>query len=243
MNVVAIIQARMGSNRLAGKVLKDIGGETMLARVVRRTQQATSLDEVLVATSVDATDEPVVAECTKLKVPVFRGAEEDVLDRFYRAAQAYRAQAVVRITADCPLIEPSVIDRIVNAFLEARPDYASNILQRTYPRGLDTEIMTLPALERAWIQATESYQRVHVTPYFYQNPDLFELLSVTNDRDYSAYRWTVDAPEDLSFIREVYGRLGNNVAITWADVLALLVKNPALAELNRSIRQKAVHEG
>ena len=243
MKTVAIIQARMGSTRLPGKVLKNIGGETMLARVVRRTQQAKTLDEVLVATSIDATDEPVVTECNKLEVPVFRGAEDDVLDRYYRAALAYRAQTIVRVTSDCPLIDPGMIDKVVNAFLNARPDYASNIIERTYPRGLDTEVVSPSALERAWQQATEHHHRVHVMPFFYQNPDLFHLLSVVNDRDYSKYRWTVDTAEDLSFVRKVYERLGNDSGIAWTDVLALLAREPALAELNIAIQQKALHEG
>lgn len=243
MRVVAIIQARIGSTRLPGKVLKDIGGCTMLARVVHRTKRATLLDEVVVATTVEPADKAIVAECAKLDVPVFRGDEQDVLDRYYRAAQAHRAEAIVRITSDCPLIDPGVTSKVVRAFLETNPHYASNSLERTYPRGLDTEVMTLSALERAWHQATESYQRVHVTPFLYQNPDLFKLLSVKNDQDYSSYRWTVDTPEDLAFVQEVYERLGNDDAIDWTDVLGLLEREPALVEFNRAIQQKALHEG
>jgi spore coat polysaccharide biosynthesis protein SpsF len=243
MRVVAIIQARVGSTRLPGKVLKDIGGQTMLARVVRRTQQAASLDEVVVATSFSATDVPIVTESTRLDVPVFRGDEEDVLDRFYQAAQIHNAQAVVRITSDCPLIDPSVIDKVVYAFMTTKPDYACNTLERTYPRGLDTEIMSLNAFGRAWRGATDAYQRVHVTPYLYQNPHLFRLLSVTNPQDYSSYRWTVDTLEDLVFVREVYQRLGNDNRVGWQTVLRLLQRYPALVELNRRIQQKDLHDG
>jgi len=243
MNVVAIIQARMGSTRLPGKVLQEIGGETMLARVVRRAQQAASLDRVVVATTSEVADEAIVAECKHLGVPAFRGDEQDVLDRYYQAARAYEAQAIVRITSDCPLIDPGVIDRVVACFLEAQPDYASNSLQRRYPRGLDTEVMTQSALERAWRQAVEPYQRIHVTPYLYQHPEQFRLLSVVNDQDFSGHRWTVDTVEDLAFVREVYRRLGNNGAVTWLDVLALLAREPDLAGLNRMIQQKALHEG
>jgi spore coat polysaccharide biosynthesis protein SpsF len=166
-----------------------------------------------------------------------------VLDRYYKAALDRRAEAIVRITSDCPLIDPDVIDRVVQAFLDARPDYASNLLERTYPRGLDTEVMTLSALERAWRQATESYQRIHVTPYLYQNPNQLKLLSVTNDRDYSDYRWTVDMPEDLAFVREVYKRLGNDDSVGWIDVLAVLEQEPALAKLNLAVQQKKLYEG
>ena len=243
MRMVAIIQARLGSSRLPGKVLQDIRGSTMLARVVRRTQRALSLDDVVVATTVERADEAIVAECRKLAVSVFRGDEQDVLDRYYQAARTHRAEAIVRITSDCPLIEPEVIDKVVHAFLEARPDYGSNVLQRTYPRGLDTEVMSISALERAWQNATERYQRVHVTPYLYENPDQFRLLSVKNAQDYSGYRWTVDTPDDLAFVREVYQRLGDGDAIHWMDVVALLAREPQLAELNRAIGQKALHEG
>jgi spore coat polysaccharide biosynthesis protein SpsF len=243
MRVVAIIQARLGSTRLPGKVLLDIGGSTMLARVVRRTRRARSLDGVVVATTLEDVDGAVVAECRKLAVPVFQGDEQDVLDRCYQAARAHRAEAIVRITSDCPLIEPEVIDKVVQAFLDAQPDYASNTLERTYPRGLDTEVMTLSALERAWRQATEPYQRAHVTSYLYQNPERFRLLSVTNNQDYSGYRWTVDTLDDLTFVREVYRKLGGDDTIHWRDVVTLLAREPQLIELNRAIRQKALHEG
>jgi spore coat polysaccharide biosynthesis protein SpsF len=243
MRVIAIVQARMGSTRLPGKVLLDVAGQSMLARVVRRVQPARSLSGVVVATARGPADEPIVRECAALGVAVFRGDESDVLDRFYQAARAYRAEAVVRITADCPLIDPELVDLVVGAFLEARPDYASNVLQRTFPRGLDTEVVSLPALERAWHDAVQPYERSHVTPYLYQNPDLFRLYSVTHSRDYSGYRWTVDTAEDLALVRAVYQRLGVDGLFRWRDVIDLLEQEPALADLNRSVRQKALHLG
>jgi spore coat polysaccharide biosynthesis protein SpsF len=243
VRVVAIVQARMGSTRLPGKVLRQIGTKTMLARVVQRMQRASTLDEVVVATTTQADDEAIVAECGRLGVPVFRGDEQDVLDRYWQTARAHQAQAVVRITSDCPLIEPEVIDRVVEAFLHAAPDYASNTLERSYPRGLDTEVVALSALERAWREATKSYQRVHVTPYLYQHPELFKLLSVTNDVDRSNYRWTVDTLEDLAFVQEVYERLGDDGTMGWTEVLDLLAREPALVELNRQVQQKALQDG
>jgi spore coat polysaccharide biosynthesis protein SpsF len=161
MNIVAVIQARMGSTRLPGKVLRDIGGKTMLARVVRRMQCAASLSQVVVATTTSPADKAIVAECERLGIPAFRGDEQDVLDRYYQAAQAHRADVVVRVTSDCPLIDPGVVDEVVRAFLDAEPDYASNTLERTYPRGLDTEVMTMAALARAWREAQEPYQHAH----------------------------------------------------------------------------------
>jgi spore coat polysaccharide biosynthesis protein SpsF len=243
MRVVAIIQARISSTRLPGKVLKDIGGQSMLAQVVRRTQQATLVDQVVVATTGNSADDAIVAECVRLNVPAFRGDEEDVLDRTYQAAAAHKAEAVVRITSDCPLIEPEVVDRVVNAFLKIRPDYASICLERTYPRGLDVEVMTCAALECAWREAQEPYQRVHVTPYIYQHPHKFGLLSVTNDTNYAKYRWTVDTQEDLDFVREVYDRLDSCDGINWTQVLNLLARAPELLQMNRAIRQKALSEG
>jgi spore coat polysaccharide biosynthesis protein SpsF len=243
MRVVAIIQARMGSTRLSGKVLRDIYGETMLSRVVHRAKRATLLNDIMVATTVKLIDEAVVAEATRLGVPFFRGSEDDVLDRYYQAAIACRADVVVRITSDCPLIEPTIIDMVVRAFLNANPDYASNTLIRTYPRGLDIEAMSLSALTVAWREASKPYQRTHVTPYIYENPHLFRLLSVTGSSDYSRYRWTVDTPEDLEFVREIYYRLSHNSSFDWHDVLELCEREPALTELNSHIKQKPLEKG
>ena len=243
MQVAAIIQARMGSTRLPGKVMELIAGETMLARVVKRTRRASLIDSVVVATTMGRMDEPIVEECKKLNASVFRGNEDDVLDRYYRAALACHAQSVVRITSDCPLIDPEEIDRVVREFLEHKSDYAGNCLERTYPRGLDTEVMTIEALAKAWKEAREHYQRAHVTPYIYQNPKLFKLCSVKADGDYSNHRWTVDTLEDLTFIRSIYQRLDQGVDFGWKDVLRTLGKEPQLMELNRNIHQKAMGEG
>lgn len=231
----------MGSTRLPGKVLKDLGGETVLARVVNRLRQTRLISELLVATTDQPADDAVVAECRRYSVAVFRGDQEDVLDRYFRAAQQAKADIVVRITADCPLIDPEITDKTIAAFLETRPDYASNALVLTYPRGLDTEVMTFAALERAWREARKLYEREHVTPYIYEHPTEFKLLSVTDDVDHSDHRWTVDTAEDLDLVRAIYARLPNTSR--WRDVLALLEREPALMALNRSIKQKALHEG
>jgi spore coat polysaccharide biosynthesis protein SpsF len=243
MKIAAIIQARMGSTRLPGKVLMDLGDETVLAHVVRRLRRATLIDEIVVATTNSTADRAIVRECQHLCARVFRGAENDVLDRYYQAAQCIGAEGIVRITSDCPLIDPEITDNTIRAFLERRPDYASNALQRTYPRGLDTEVMTRDALECAWRQAQLSYQRAHVTPYIYENPDRFYVLPVKCDTDYSSHRWTLDTPEDLAFLRAVYDRAGNDDSVSWRDVLALLEREPELVELNRDVMQKALQEG
>jgi spore coat polysaccharide biosynthesis protein SpsF len=241
--VVAIIQARMGSTRLPGKVLKDLEGETVLVRVVERVRRAQLIDEVLIATTKERADDAIVDECERCSAAVFRGDENDVLDRYYCAAQMCNAKIVVRITSDCPLIDPEIIDETVAAFLAARPDYASNALVRSYPRGLDTEVLTVKALERAWRGATEPYQRAHVTPYIYQNPDAFRILPVSAETDYSGHRWTLDTPEDLAFIRAIYARVEDRHNFGWRDVLGILDREPELVEMNRMVPQKTVHEG
>jgi spore coat polysaccharide biosynthesis protein SpsF len=242
MMIVAVIQARMGSKRLPGKVLKDLGGDTVLGRVVSRVRQCRLVNDLVVATSTDPTDDVILNECRRLGIRAFRGSEYDVLDRYYRAAREAQADVVVRITSDCPLIDPGVSDKTIQAFVDVRPDYASNVLERTYPRGLDTEVVTLAALECAWRDAREAYQREHVTPFLYEHPEHFRLLSVKGDHDYSQHRWTLDTQEDLEFLRAVYARILDGQDLPWRDVLNIVKSEPDLAELNRYIIQKALHE-
>ncbi len=243
MKPIAIIQARMGSTRLPGKVLMDIGGRSMLARVVERTRQSKCVDGTIVAATTNPQDEALVSECRNLAVPLFRGSEDDVLDRYYRAAIEHDADPVVRITSDCPLLDSQVVDQVVASFVETSPDYASNVTSRTFPLGLDVEVVSREALDRAWREADKSYERVHVTPYINRHPERFRLATVSAGQDYSGYRWTVDTPEDLAFVRAVYARLGRNGRFGWRDVLALVRREPGLIELNRGVRQKALEEG
>lgn len=215
----------------------------MLARVMNRLGRARLIDSLLVATTDRPGDDAIVQECRRSELHVFRGDQDDVLDRYYRAAQLIKADVIVRVTSDCPLIDPEVTDRTIAAFLESGPDYAANNLVRTYPRGLDTEAVSMKALGRAWHQAQKPYERSHVTPYIYEHPADFKILTLTGDADYSSHRWTVDTPEDLQFVRAVYQRLGDDVDFLWRDVLALVEREPQLAELNRFVAQKALHEG
>jgi spore coat polysaccharide biosynthesis protein SpsF len=242
LKAVAIVQARMSSTRLPGKVLADVAGKTMLARVVERLRLVNLINEVLVATTDNAPDDAIVKECRVCSVPVFRGDEKDVLDRYFRAAQFSGAKVVVRITSDCPLIDPEITNKTIAEFLEASPDYAANTMTRTYPRGLDTEVMSFGALSKAWQLARARHEREHVTPYIYEHPAEFKLLPVTGDADFSSHRWTVDTPEDLEFARAIYSRFGGQ-PFGWREVLGLLEGEPQLLELNRSVQQKALHEG
>jgi spore coat polysaccharide biosynthesis protein SpsF len=241
-NVVAIIQARMGSTRLPGKVLAEIQGHPMLWHVVERVRSAETLNLIVIATTTEPADDAIADFCRQHSLNCFRGSEKDVLDRYYQAAREYHADAVVRITSDCPLIDPQIIDKTVRLFLEQSPDYASNSLVWAFPRGLDVEVMSFTALEVAWREADLDYQRAHVTPYLYENPGRFKTLSLSAGDDYSMHRWTVDTHEDLEFVRAVCSRLeGRN--FSYKDVLRLLEREPAIAEINRSIPQKALQEG
>ena len=242
MNIVAIIQARMGSSRLPGKVLKDLGGETVLARVVRRLQRSRQIARIIVATTTAPGDEVIVAECDRLEVLCFRGSEHDVLDRYYQAARANAADAVVRVTSDCPLIDPELVDETVEVFRDKHADYASNVFPRTYPRGLDTEVFSFDALDRAWREAREAHQREHVTPYLYEHPQIFKLASLSGAADYSRYRWTLDTREDLELLRAIYSRFDGRDDFSWKEVLRLMEREPELAELNSQVLQKSVRE-
>ena len=240
--IVAIIQARMNSYRLPGKVLADVGGRSMLARVVDRAARAEYVDGIVVATTDQGIDDVIVAECRLLGVRSFRGSENDVLDRYYRAALDVGRHTVVRITADCPLADPKVIDRVVEGFLVHTVDYASNVSPRTYPRGLDTEVMTFTALERAWMYACAPQEREHVTPFMYTHPEWFRTLSVTNETDESDLRWTVDEQADLDMVRALYARFDNRDDFLWKDALNVARANPKLAAMNADIPQKAAPE-
>jgi spore coat polysaccharide biosynthesis protein SpsF len=242
MKVVAIVQARMGSTRLPGKVLLDMGGEPMLARVVSRMSQARTVDEVVVATTAKPVDDAIVRLCADRGWPFFRGSEEDVLDRYYRTAETYRADVVVRITSDCPLIDGGVVDCVVGEFLYFLPEieYACNISpSRTFPRGLDTEVMRFDVLERLSHEVCSPAWREHVTLCIRRRPELYQVHSIVNEPDYSHMRWTVDTPEDLTFVRLIYDQFGHD-RFTWREVLAVLAKHPEWLEINRRVRQKVV---
>jgi glutamate-1-semialdehyde aminotransferase/spore coat polysaccharide biosynthesis protein SpsF (cytidylyltransferase family) len=233
--VVAIVQARMGSSRLPGKSMADIEGKPMLLRVVDRVKRASLVDRVVVATSRQPADDAIEEMCRANAIQCYRGSENDVLDRFYHAARGERAVKVVRITADCPLIDPEVIDQVVRRFQRGDLDYASNAMVRSYPDGLDTEVFSFAALERAWHEASKTSEREHVTPYL--RSEKFRTANVENHSTclYQHYRWTVDEAEDLEFIRAVYGSFRDKLSFGMNDVLALLQQNPGLEKMNSEI--------
>lgn len=241
MRIVAIIQARMGSTRLPGKVLQALGGEPMLARVINRVRRAPTIDDVVVATTDLVQDDVLEQLCASRRWLCYRGSENDVLDRYYQAARKFGAGVIVRITSDCPLIEPEVIDLVVRAYQTAPPvDYASNVLPpRTFPRGLDTEALGFDLLERLWHQDQNPATREHVTLYIHKNLSAFRTRGVTHRQDLSDWRWTVDTPEDLAFVRRIYEHFGNNT-FSWRDVLMLLEQHPDWRAINAHVPQKVI---
>lgn len=242
-NTVILIQARMTSSRLPGKVLLDLGGQPALAWCVERCKQARSAQRVVVATTTNASDDPVAALCHQRGWEVFRGSEFDVLDRFVQAARWAQADVVVRVTADCPLIDPAEIDRVVEAFFATGADFVANRLpppwKRTTPIGLDTEVCHMAALERAWREAAQKFEREHVMPYLYDEPGRFRVHIADWEQDLSHHRWTLDTPEDYQFLREVVQRLGNRMDVRWQDVVALLEAEPQLMQINAGVRHKS----
>jgi spore coat polysaccharide biosynthesis protein SpsF len=235
MKTVAVIQARMTSSRLPGKVLMPLAGRPLLQHVVDRASRASRLDAVVVATTDRPSDDRVADFCRENGVGCFRGSENDVLDRYYQAARTFDVQTIVRLTADCPLLDPLVIDKTIQAFFAGDCDYASNAIRRTYPDGLDAEVFRREALELAWREARLTSEREHVTPYIWKHPELFRLVHVANDVDYSEMRWTVDEPRDLEFVKSVFDHFGTSTDFGMADILALLREHPELGRINSSI--------
>lgn len=231
--ILAILQARVSSSRLPGKVLKPILGVPMFLRQIERLQRSELIDQFMVATSLEPSDDPIENACRANGTRVFRGSLEDVLDRFYRAASVYRPLQVVRLTGDCPLADPELIDRLITFHLEGGFDYSSNCLEPTFPDGLDAEIFRLESLEIAWREAGRSSEREHVTPYFYGHPEKFKIGSLKQSPDRSFLRWTVDEPADFELVTRVYeGLYPANPRFSTADILAWLEQNPEMKTSN-----------
>lgn len=240
MKTVAIIQARMGSTRLAGKVLKDLGGMPVLAWVVRAAQAAHGVDEIWVATSSAGVDDEIEGWCKSSKVPCFRGSEADVLGRFAGAAKASGADIVIRLTADCPLLDPAVIGQTIRLRAVTGADYASNVDPPTWPDGVDCEVFTAKALLAAASEATRQTDREHVTPFLRNNRDRFSAENLVSPLPgLAAERWTLDTQEDLAFLRAVAAELPRERAPSYLDVLAVLDRAPHLREINRNAIRNA----
>ncbi len=207
--IVAIIQARMGSTRLPGKVLKKVCGKTLLAHLVGRLKRSQTLDDIIIATSTDPRDKIIAEHAQGLGVKVFRGEEADVLDRYYRAACEFDVDTIVRITADCPLMDPAVMDKIIGVYQRnaTRYDYVSNVNPQTFPIGMAVEVFSFSTLEKTWLEAKLPAEREHVTLFIRSHKELFRQKNVACTKDYSHCRITVDTPEDLHLVRRIFKRL------------------------------------
>jgi spore coat polysaccharide biosynthesis protein SpsF len=246
MSVMAFVQARMGSTRLPGKILEPLAGVPSLLRVLERLARVKGLDGHAVLTSTDPRDDPVASLCESAGAICIRGSETDVLDRYHTAAVQLAPTHIVRVTADCPLLDPEVVGALLELF--ARHDalayaaVATGALPRErglnrFPDGLDAEIVTSEALSTAWREATEPYDREHVTPFIWRQPHRFPAAMLECEVDHGAERWTIDHPEDLELVRELYSRLGaNGRAFGWREVLAELERDPTLRQINAGHR-------
>lgn len=270
-NTLAIIQARMSSSRLPGKVLLDLAGQPMLVRVIERTRKAHTLDGVVVATTVDPADNLIERMCVERGYFYYRGSPQDVLDRYYQAARTFGAEVIVRITGDCPIMDPEIIDTTVQIFFqEAESGFAATRLpppwHRTIPIGLDVEVVSFASLERAWQEADQPFHREHVMPFFYEGtpPDIqpahalagqkawrvahgislrgFKVAVLNHDPDYGNLRWTVDTPDDLRLLRAIFANFAGSANFSWQDILALFERQPDLGRINSKVRHKDFRE-
>jgi len=241
----AIIQARMTSTRLPGKVLMDIEGKPMLWHVVNRLKFSEKLDDIILAIPNTKKNNILEKFAKDNKVKYFRGSEEDVLSRYYKTAKKFKCDLIVRITSDCPLIDPQIVDLVIEKHLKLNADYTSNTLKRTFPRGLDVEVFNFKVLKKAQKEAKEDYQREHVTPYIYKNPEIFKIQNIKAERRlrYLEIRLTVDTKKDLRLIREIYKRLYKPKKIFYTEeIIDLLDKYPELIKINANVQQKALKE-
>lgn len=233
LKVVAIVQARMSSTRLPGKVLRELCDRPMIEVILDRTQMCKAIDSVVVATTVDSSDDVLVNWLKHKQIPIFRGSVSDVLDRFYKCAEVYEADIVIRVTADDPLKDAEIIQEALDLILESDDlDYVSNTINPTYPEGLDIEVIKFTALQRAALEASLASDREHVTPYIWRNPDKFNLRSFHMTPDLSSWRWTVDKPQDLTFMNCVFNSFGSNHLISYRDVIQLIRENPSMQTIN-----------
>lgn len=241
--VVAIIQARMTSSRLPGKVLLPVLGRPMFSYQIERLRKASRVSQIVVATTVNAADDPIVAFCLAEGLDFVRGSEHDVLSRYVLAAREYTADVVIRITSDCPLLDPDLVDKMVDEYFGAtHPDYVSNMLIPTWPYGMAVEVFSASALYEAGTESSDPVEREHVTPFIYRHPERYRLSSITLEENLSAHRWTVDTPEDFELVSRIITALyPRKPDFRMADVLSFLKSHPDCLLINQHIKQKTIY--
>jgi spore coat polysaccharide biosynthesis protein SpsF len=240
MTPLIVVQARTGSSRLPNKVLLPLAGKPLLQRLIERIHAARTPRRLVVATTTGHDDDPVRALCGQMGIPVFSGHPTDLLDRHYKTALHFGAEAVVKIPSDCPLIDPEVIDRVLRCYADAREpfDYLSNLHPATYPDGNDVEVMRFAVLEEAWSEAGKAFEREHTTPFLWERPERYRIGNVEWETGLNfsmTHRWTIDYPEDYEFISVVYDALWREERPTFglAEILSLLERRPELSRINR----------
>lgn len=239
--VALIVQARMASTRLPGKILKEVLGKPLLSYLIERLRRVRLAETLVLATTTHSREQPIVDLCEKEKVSCFRGSEEDVLARYEEAAKFCGASSVVRITSDCPLIDPELIDQVIDYYQSHPVDYVSNTLVPSYPRGMDVEVFSFKALQEAAHEATSLYDREHVTPFIYHHPDRFRLANVSYPQNESSHRWTLDTIEDFELIEKLIENLyPTHPEFTLSDLLKLSARHPEWSLINAHIKQKNV---
>jgi len=236
MKILGIIQARTSSTRLPRKVLLDLEGRTVLEHVISRVKSANLISQVIIATTIKKEDLKIVKICADVGVEVYRGSDQDVLDRYYQAARLLNPEHVVRITADCPLIDPKVIDKVIKLHLKEKADYASNTIKETFPDGEDVEIFRFETLKKSWENAKLLSEREHVTAYIKKNPELFNMSNLEYCKDLSNKRWTLDNPEDYEFMKIIYKNLYcKNNLFGIVEIIRFINKNPDIEKINQHI--------
>lgn len=236
--IIAIIQARTGARRLPGKVLLGLEGKSVLWHVINRVRRSKNIEETIVATTMLKCDLEIVKFCSGSGVRVYCGSENDVLDRYYQAARLVGASHIVRITADCPMIDYRIIDDVVALHLKGKNDYTSNVMEESYPDGEDVEIFTFESLKKAWANARLSSEREHVTAYIRNHPEKFKLFNLKYPEDLSDKRWTLDEENDYKFIRLIYSKIyKRNRFFGMKEILKLLDEHPEYEYMNNRIKR------
>ncbi len=239
--IAAIIQARMGSTRFPNKMMERVGSKPLISLVIDRVGKSTLIEKVILATTTKKDDDVLIQIAIEKNIDFFRGSENDVLDRFYNAAKKYKVDTIVRITGDCPFIDPVVIDQVIGLHLDAKSDYTSNIKPPTFPDGLDVEVFSFISLEKAWKEAKLNSEREHVTPYIWKNNKLFKIVNLFNKKDLSNIRLTIDEKEDLVLIKEIIKYI-NIENFTIEDIILTIENNPYMLEINNKIKRNEGYE-